>query len=131
MGSALRVGTDRSLDFNTGLDISYPLDEKWQITVPFVIAHSINFVLTAYVGPQYNFGAQDLMNSYFVNAKIGAEITSVGASFLVGATFGKRWKLTESITYHPSFNIFSNVSARSGVFFAVTPIAFSLMLDVL
>jgi hypothetical protein len=131
MGSAVRADTAGGFAFNTGLDLSYPLNDKWQITAPIVAAYSGGLTLSAYLGPQYNFGSEDLMNAYFVNAKIGGEIAAGSFSILLGAGGGKRWKLTESVTYHPSLNVFSNVSAKTGVFFAAVPLAFSVILDVL
>jgi hypothetical protein len=61
------------------------------------------------IGPGYNFNKQDIENSYFATAKIGAASSHYGSYSSTHALMtlkgGKRFKLMEHVSYVPGLSI--------------------------
>jgi hypothetical protein len=60
------------------------------------------------VGPVFNFGAESLQDSYFLDAQVGIGISKYNdagdwdGSRSLSLNFGKRFALAESVSYNPS-----------------------------
>ena len=108
-GITIASGTSQ---FSLLASYAYSLDSAFQLggTIQAQTSPSDLFVLL--VGPAYNFGAPSLKDSFYVSGKVGVASDN-GADFVLEAKFGKRFGITESVSYNPFMRFLLVGSATS------------------
>jgi hypothetical protein len=128
MQSTLNFNTaGGSANFSIAAEGAFRLTEQFQISVPLQLFASSTTGFSLAVGPQYNFGADHLMNQFFVNLRPGFLVLGGGTSFILNATFGKRFELLPSVAYRPNFGMTLLASAGE-MDFSISPFAISIEL---
>ncbi len=131
-GSWVKSASDVSNYFTLGGEVAYRREEKfphWQLSLPINILLSENNSYEFYLGLKYNLDAADILNSYFVALRPGLRIAGA-TDFLINLEVGKRFKLTESVSYTPSIGgkyvVTSSNPTGSSVY--ITPVSLTIML---
>ena len=97
--------------FSVGLTYSYTMTERMQLSSTLGLSKTSNYLSSSLsLGPIYNFGEDNFNSSFFASLKLGISIydpedyDSVSRKFVVGE-LGKRFSLSENISYSPSFTL--------------------------
>lgn len=116
------------VDLASSLEVAYSINSSWQVSLPVVLTLSAASSIQFGIGPQFNFGGGELSQQYFATVRPGMILYTGFSKFSVSAVIGKRFQLTESVSYRPWIGlntIFYN-TARTVV--QISPIAFSIHL---
>lgn len=128
MGSTLAVPVDTSsgsVVFAASLEGAYALSEAWQISVPFVLVLHQTSTFQINIGPQFNFGDGPLLDQFFANIRPGIRLATGSTAFAVSAVFGKRFQLTESVSYRPWVGLNAVFYTSADLQVQFSPVAFS------
>ena len=99
--------TGYDLDFVSYIGYGYAFTNGFQVNSSF--SASIGSGMDAYalsIGPSYNFNGDEIENSFYIGLQAGALVSSYSYSTytdgVVYLDFGKRFKLSENVSYSPS-----------------------------
>jgi hypothetical protein len=100
----------------------------------FVNSNSVSSsTFSGLIGPQYNFmNSEDIRDDFYVQGGIGLALSSAAnsqTSFEFGFEVGKRFQITESISWKPNLTLvaLTNVGGQTVLAYGVNPITFSLL----
>ena len=113
-GANVVVAQNANDDYKAQLNVAFGYDHVFAqgYQVGGLLAGSFNQddnVFAALVGPGYNFSPEDIGNSFNVDVKVGFIRSSINnreeTEFAAVVQGGKRFKLSESVSYAPGLEV--------------------------